>query len=87
MTVEAPFSGQVIPFVNENLPPLRAPEQDRSVFGVVLAGPGLEGNDIVTLSGQHSKDEIVPARRVGKIAPLPFANAQSFVEPSPRRTR
>lgn len=88
VTVEAPFSGQVIPFVDENLPPLRRNQSriDPSVFGVVLGGPGLEGNDIVTLSGRHSKDEIVPARRVGKIAPLPFANDQSFVEPSPRRT-
>lgn len=88
VTIEVPLSAQVVPFRDEEKP-ARLRNQSLlgpAVFGVTLGGPGLEGNDIVTLSGRHSKDEVVPARRVEKIAPLPIVNAQSFVEPHPRRT-
>ena len=88
VTIEVPLSAQVVPFRDEKKP-ARLRNQSLlgpAVFGVTLGGPGLERNDIVTLSGRHSKDEVVPARRVEKIAPLPIVNAQSFVEPHPRRT-
>lgn len=91
--IDVPLMGQLL--LNENLEvPVRLRHEVESgpgVYGLTLAGPGFQGNSVVSLVGLHGNgegraEERVSATRVQRIRPVPILQAQAVVDPRPRRT-